>query len=711
MDILDENIKKEVKDYENKINSVDDESFKSQFKLQEVNGLIESSKQRFSMLSNPSIYNPHKDFSMLESSRFENLNSVPSGRRDNTLLMNEYFTVNKRKVETDKLLKRTKNPNALLASGVIYNQNLDNIKNRMSTKIKNNEYNTETMYLRTENVDGVPINENVRSLPKTQNELRSNTINSQRLSSDNRINGVKVGVTKSKNPEDEKITKFKKQTYREQKTSDDFIKTTGIEIKPEFRSKIEIFTNRTKSIPIIGNAKTAVNKDFFRNNQPLRKTIKEETVINEHITNTKSVVEKPMYKNNQEAKTTDRETNNTHITNLKSEINKSSYHNNQEANKTLRETENDQITNAKSRIDKQTFKNNQDATPTDRETHNTQITNPKSEINKSMYHNNQNVRQTLRETNNEHITNTKSLVDSSYIKNNQSATTTIREQTEDNLFTGGATDFTMGNVYHNNQPTNQTIKEQTIETNYSGVGYSETQGVLYKNNQPATKTLRENEKNISGTAYSNSGYIHHNNNKANETIRGTTGNTSYSGPSHISNNRTYIKSVDKTRSGVVEEVLSKDYKGSSGSMVTETQSRDFIDNYEQYERLEKGLDLTNIEPIGGYGRIGIGKQNFGKQSNKDTRGIKENVKIPRSMVGSNYISENETYLQTRGKENLQKRININPHLENSLNGNPYINNNVFKSISKKDIIFEKTNNSDRILDEVKEIQQEYTIKY
>ena len=86
---------------------------------------------------------------------------------------------------------------------------------------------------------------------------------------------------------------------------------------------------------------------------------------------------------------------------------------------------------------------------------------------------------------------------------------------------------------------------------------------------------------------------------------------------------------------------------------------------------------------------------------KKVNKIKEDIKIPKSIIGSNYIAENnETYLQTRGRELLQKRVNINPHLEESLNGNPYINNNVFKSISKKDIISEKTNKSDRILDPV-----------
>ena len=78
----------------------------------------------------------------------------------------------------------------------------------------------------------------------------------------------------------------------------------------------------------------------------------------------------------------------------------------------------------------------------------------------------------------------------------------------------------------------------------------------------------------------------------------------------------------------------------------------------------------------------------------------ENIRIQKSLIGSNFIIEQDC--QTRGKELLQKRVNINPNLESSLNGNPYVNNNVFKSISKKDVISKTTFKSDRVLDNDKQ---------
>ena len=702
MNIFDENIKKEVREYENTINSVKEEGFLSQFKLQEIDGITEGSKERFSTLDTPSLYNvDRRDFTLEKPRNFEKLHNAPSGRRDNSLVINENFTLTQKKVENDQLLKPKRNINARLASGVIYNNNLDNFKKRIVINKNNNEYDPETMYLRTEKTDGVPLNENIRALPKTQENLRTNTINSQRLSSNNRMNKVQIGITKSKNPEDENITKFKAKTYREQKSPHDFLRTTGQFIKPEHRTKIELHTNRTTSMPVIGPARTSIDKEEFRNDQPLRKTIKEETVLNNNITNVRSVLDKPIYHNNQNARPTDRENNNEHISNPKSFVDSSYVPNNQPANQTLRETFNDQITNTKSFVDKSYIKNDQPASQTLREKYNDQVTNPRSNIDKSYYNNDQKPRQTLRETYNEQVTNVKASVDKSYTHNNQPATETIREQTENNSFTGAPTGFTLGKVVHNNQDARKTIKEQTVEQNYSGVGYRDSAGKLYKNNQSAQQTLRENQNSVSGSAYSNSGYVYHNSNQANPTIRQVTGTSSYSGPFDSGNTRIYLKTIDKTRSGFVEDVLPKNYKGGGGSMVTETQSRDIMDNYVQYEKLEQGLDLTKIQPIGGRGQIDLGSNNFGVQTDKDRRGIKEDIKIPKSIVGSNYIAENnETYLETRGRELLQKRVNINPHLEESLNGNPYINNNVFKSISKKDIISEKTNKSDRILDPV-----------
>lgn len=992
MDIFDNNIKKEVSEYENNLKTTKEESFLSQFKLQEIDTVLEGSKEKYSELTNPSIYNINrKDFSMAQANRFDNLKMAPSGRRDNTLVINENFVVTQKKVENDTLIKPRKNINARFASGVIYNNNLDKFKDRITINKNNNEYDKDKMYLRTENIDGVPINENVRVLPKTQSSLRTNTVNSQRLSSTNRLNKVQQAITRSKDPEKENITKFKTKTYREQKEPADFLRTTGVLIKPEQRTKIELTTNRTISKPIIGAAKTPISNQQMRNNQPLKETVKEQTIENNHITAIKSNVDKPYYKNNQKARTTGREENNEHITNPKSVVDASYKFNDQPANQTLRGVQNDQITNVKSNVDKTYYKNNQKPVETFRETSNDQITNPKSFVDKSYYHNNQKLRETLRETSNEQITNAKASVDKSYFienqviqltitdkdcvepisktfpeiklkknsevynpnlfnqsntfkvliedkyqtislieveKDNKNITTksniqnnltkndvielqkiitqnktitsndiskvqkvlsksnvfvtkdgiiseeeiiseeiisedskilrerekkmkpiklsredvirlqniisqpvlitpqhvdniqsnlinkknitkddivylkntigksknitqqdfsriqniigqrktvtqqdiinlktilgkkkipsnlditqisnilkkdkvrldksnyiilssnvkniqvkdkvklyvfknkynsnkTIREQTENNQYTGTATGFTLGTVHHNDQDARTTIKEQTVEQDYSGVGYRDSVGKLYKNNQEAQPTLREVEPTVSGSVYANIGNVYHNKNLANHTIRQDTGTSTYSGPFNSGNNRIYIKSVDKTRSGVVEEVLPHNYKGGSGSHVTETQSRDSMKNYEQYERLEQGLDLTKIQPFGGREQLNLGSTNFGRQDSSGKRGIKDDIKIPKSLVGSNYVVENKkdnSYLNTRGKELLQKRMNINPHLEASLNGNPYINNNVYKSISKKDIISKTTYKSDRILDENK----------
>ena len=61
MNVFDNNIKKEFQEYTNNLETIKDESFVSQFKLQEINNINEASKEKYTNLNNPSIFNLQKD--------------------------------------------------------------------------------------------------------------------------------------------------------------------------------------------------------------------------------------------------------------------------------------------------------------------------------------------------------------------------------------------------------------------------------------------------------------------------------------------------------------------------------------------------------------------------------------------------------------------------------------------------------------------------
>ena len=111
--------------------------------------------------------------------------------------------------------------------------------------------------------------------------------------------------------------------------------------------------------------------------------------------------------------------------------------------------------------------------------------------------------------------------------------------------------------------------------------------------------------------------------------------------------------------------------------------------------LEESLDLTNREHSGGKGQISSGKNKFGKMETRHTsKAFDYNTRKNINFVTNNIIKEN---FNTRGKETLQTRSSINPHLNSTLDGNPYINNMVHKSTSDVDKISNHTFKSDRLI--------------
>jgi hypothetical protein len=696
MDNYDRNIKKELEDYE-KNKKFNDTNFLEQFKLQKLSDNNTSHFDKFHNIDSSYTYGvvEPKDFTMHPANYFDMLNLLPGSRRDNSVVINEYFRNNESKKELDSFYDVEKNDEALLASGVKYNRLLD--KNRFSNnaKYRNNDYLTDYMYVRPESLDGTPLTDFVRVREKDINQLRGQHPDSQPLQAKEIKNHVKKnGEGVSQNPENITITKFKLPDFKEQQPAD-LLRTTGAFLKPEWYSKVqEPRTNRTISKQIQGPAKSQFSTSEYRNNQPANATGRSEQNI--HIAPPKSYIPQPEHRNNQEANPTGRMNENNYISNPKTQTNKPMYRNNQIANITQREFEQKYLSNSKAFVNLPDKRNNQPANATQREEFQ-QVTNPKGIVERPYYHNEQPANPTIRQDTGETTYIGSNLMTSRGIvyENNQPANMTLRQETQFNKYLGHSYN-NGGIVYENKQPANMTLRENN--NNYDGIASNTNTGYVYKNNQPANDTIREETQNNEqfGPSYTNAGPVYNNNQPANMTHREGTAKT-YSG--HGMRERTYLNQQDDTRGTQYEDIAAKDYKGVDRSYVDKGQSRLNIKNFEHSERKEKALNLQERQlGGGGYGQIGSGTDIYGAVESNLLREVEQSVLIPQAFVARPY---KETEL-TRGKILLQERDKINPYVPTIMDGNPYVNNMVHKSLSNNDVIRETTLLSDRILEDEKE---------
>ena len=293
------------------------------------------------------------------------------------------------------------------------------------------------------------------------------------------------------------------------------------------------------------------------------------------------------------------------------------------------------------------FRNNQPTNPTQYEEYmvNIPVTNPRGINNNMTSRNNQPARPTQYEEymENTPITNPRGINNNMTRRNNQPANPTQFEDYSENI---GVTNVRGRDnmTYRNNQPANPTQFEDYSENNLNGHAHNKNSNIYYNNNQPANPTQRDD-------------------------------NNIYIGPIERSSTLTYLKSIDKTRSGVVEEVLAKDYNGIKRSVADSTTDRKFMKNYENNTSIEKSIDRKNRKFAGGYGQMSANKDTFGNiminsERSKSGRNIRGSTLNRGPDPNLNIISK---------KSNVQPRDNINNLIVMNMNGNPYINNSRHKS--------------------------------
>ncbi len=661
-------------------------SFKDQFNL--VKGGDKNTgfeKNKYSYLNAPTTYNtePITPKGMVPFNTFETLNGdiknniankMTAGRRDNTIIINDYHINDvgqyaKPKTEQDYLFEPMVNMNALAGDTKIIDK-IGLARYSDTLKYKTNEF-PENTNVRVELIDGVPLTEVVRPREKSQADLRGKGVNSIRLESEGRTNMTGYdGHGTSTNPETINITKFKMKSYRNQDSIDDLLRTTGVITRPEWRSMVkQTDSDRSYMKSMEGPAMATVMKTEYHNEQAARPTVKEETIVNTYLSNAVSTVAKETFRNEQAARPT-----------LKEET-----------------IVNDYLSNAFSTVARDTYRNNQAANPTIRMNYedNMHILNAKSFVDQSTYHNNQSANPTIRMDyeNQQHILNAKSFVDQSTYRNEQSANPTIRMDYENQQHILNAKSFVDQNTYRNEQSAIPTLRENAM--NYAGHGNNSNVGYVYENNKSANPTLRENALNYAGHGNNNNvGYVYENGQAARVTMRAD--ENEFAGPGYNQSSGAYKKYADITRSGVVEEVLAKDYKGTEYAFVNRNESRLQSSNMVVNESIESTMDLTKRDLMGGgVDRIPQGRDNIGEYVDWNRREKEPPVMNRVRNVGINFIEE---VPETRGYNLLQERSSINQYVPATLNNNPFVNNVDYKSSYNRDIIRENTIISDREID-------------
>ena len=156
------------------------------------------------------------------------------------------------------------------------------------------------------------------STMRTQEELRGQGVNSIRLKSEGITNETGLqSQGSSTNPDSTSITKYPQKYYEQ--NPEDFLKTTGQFMKPEWRTELfNINTNRSKNQKYNAPAKIINGMGEYRNNQPTNPTQFEDYIGNTVITNPRGVNNNNMTsRNNQPTNPTQFEdyVDNTIITN------------------------------------------------------------------------------------------------------------------------------------------------------------------------------------------------------------------------------------------------------------------------------------------------------------------------------------------------------------------------------------------------------------
>ena len=599
-------------------------------------------------------------------------NNEADSRRDNTIVIKDYgqnetAQYSKPKKSLDSFQDRVKNENAIAGSNAYLKMNR-NERFEQAIKYKNNEYLKNT-YIRPEAIDGEIVPNGVlRPVERTQEELRGQGVNSIRLKSEGLTNDTGLqSQGSSLNPESTSLTKYPQKKYYEQ-NPEDLLRTTGQFMKQEWRSELfDINTNRSTDQKYNAPAKILNEMGEYRNNQPANPTQFETYVSDTIVNNPRGINNNMTSRNNQPANPTQFETyvSDTIVNNPRGINNNMTSRNNQPANPTQFEEYmgNTIITNATGVNNKFTVRNNQPANPTQFEEYmgNTIITNATGVNNKFTVRNNQPANPTQFEEfiGDTVITNPTSINNKFTARNNQPANPTQFEEFVGDTVTTNPYGRVNHTIYRNNQPANETFRNLQSENDFMGHGHNKNGSIYYDNQQPANPTQRDD-------------------------------NNDYMGPGERSTTMAYLKSIDKTRSGVVEEVLAQDYNGVKRSVADNTTDRKFLKNYDVNTSIQQSIDLRERKFAGGKGQLSGDVETVGDLNINGERG--KNKPQLRGLLRKGY---QEQFDKTRGKILLNHRVNTENPVADNLDGNPYVNNNVHKSKGGVDIIGRTVFLSDR----------------
>ena len=704
------NIKEEYKTYKENIGETKQASFRDQFKLASF-----TKKEDFSPLfkiGSDTTYNvvEPENFTMYEHQNgvFNPVEMVPSGRRDNTLIINDYHTdittqYAIKKKEVDSFYVLDKNPNALTGSTPTYLQTMDRYNDNV--QYKNNQYLPNTR-LRPEAADGTPITEDFRVKYKNLEQLRGKGVNSQRLASEGKLNengqiGEGVGV----NPEDVKVNVLSNGPRYQ--SFGDLLRTTGSLQRHEWRSMVREsdtardndtnyiaapgslnsagerryddetnpthFEDYMENIPTI-NSKTEVGATPYRSYQEARSTQFEEYMENIPKINSKPEVSATPYRSHQEARSGQftEYMENIPIINTNTDVKSMPYRSHQAANPTQFEeyAENIPVINSRSYVGATPRNNYQAVNPTNFEEYaeDIPVINSRSYVGATPHKNYQAANPTNFEEYVEDIPviNSRSYVGATPRKNYQAANPTHFEEYVEDIPVINTRSYIGATPRKNYQPANPTHREDYIETNYVGVGNNVDVGIVYNNGQAT------NPKHIED-------YVEY------EYILPGSNQTA-----------TYRIGRDKMKQKILDQFVETDYKGVQRTNVNALTSHSHMKNIRNEDRKERALDHRQWEQVGGKDQVSATIEHIGDYEVNGHRENKGNVINRGHFLSQGYKSK---YNNIRGKSSQNARQNIDGNIEASLQGNPYVNNVVHFSNSNIDIIDTVTNIFNRGRDE------------
>ena len=623
-------------------NSKQETDFKSQFQLKkmtESNNKVET-MFKYGDTTTLNVVEPENFEMFAHQARdgFNPVQMVPSGRRDNTLIINDYHTdittqYAIKKKEVNHFGDLTQNPNVLTGSQPTYINDVERFND--SIRYDNNKYLPNTR-LRPEAEDGTPITEDYRVTYKNLEERRGKGINSQRLApegkqNENGMSGEGIGLDPSK-------VKVETLTYGPRKQNmGDLLKTTGSITRHEWRSNYKDSTTNRDEETIQYNPAGAINSiGEKRNYQPTNATKFQEYNENIPVTNPKSHVQAMTHRNNQATNPTQFEnySDNIPVINPKTHVQAMSRRNHQPANPTQFEEmvgDVNKVINPTTVVNATVRRNFQPANPT-------QFEEMVGDVNQ--------------------VINPTTVVNATVRRNFQPANPTqFEEMVGDVNKVINPTTNVVAPTYRNNQTTTPKQVDNYIETNYIGVGHNAESGIAYNNYQPANPTHIEN--------YIETNYIVPGSNQTN----------------------TYKISKDLTREKYVDQYINTDYKGVGKTNTNAPLSQMHVKNIVIDDRKEKALDHTSWDMVGGTDQIAAGVENIGRYEVNGNRS-KEGTLLKGGIYnGVPYNKVNKV----RGKSAQNARQNIDNTIYTVLGSNPYVNNVTHRSIGKNDLITSRTN--------------------